>query len=400
MLVRGHLIAQGPAAPPDAVRATMLKLANSLAQGVTGARPEVAAGAGRGAERGCEPASEDAGLGRPGATSPRTPISRTACSTTSSSRPGRRSCSSTTTRSRQASRRSRSRTARRLLDALVVAGALDLEAFAANTSLVDPVVGEARPYPGLVATISRVRALLEGSYLWEAPPRNLQDPLTFRTLPHVLGAAFDALAYVRGVLAVELNAHQGNPIVSADAARVVPAGNFDAVPLAAALDFLRIALAPALTNAAERGLKLLQASQTGLPEGLAAKPHLAEPALSELGTRDPGHRRRGAAARSARVVRAGVDHPARGHRGPDDDGASRGAQARRDGRQLGARVAAIELTIAAQAVDLRGRPALGAGSGRAYELVRGQVPFTDAGETLPPDLEPVVELVRSGALVD
>jgi hypothetical protein len=26
------------------------------------------------------------------------------------------------------------------------------------------------------------------------------------------------------------------------------------------------------------------------------------------------------------------------------------------------------------------------------------VPFTDIGETLPPDLEPVVDLVRSGAL--
>jgi hypothetical protein len=26
------------------------------------------------------------------------------------------------------------------------------------------------------------------------------------------------------------------------------------------------------------------------------------------------------------------------------------------------------------------------------------VPFTNVGETLPPDLEPVVELVRSGAL--
>ena len=62
---------------------------------------------------------------------------------------------------------------------------------------------------------------------------------------------------------------------------------------------------------------------------------------------------------------------------------------------LGARVVAIELTIAAQAVDLRGRPTLGVGTARAYELVRERVPFTDAGETVPPDLEPVVELVRS-----
>ena len=81
--------------------------------------------------------------------------------------------------------------------------------------------------------------------------RNLQDPLTFRTLPHVLGAAFDALGYAKGVVTVELNAHQGNPLVSAEGQKVVPAGNFDVVPLAAALDFVRIALAPALTNAAD-----------------------------------------------------------------------------------------------------------------------------------------------------
>ena len=67
--------------------------------------------------------------------------------------------------------------------------------------------------------------------------------------------------------------------------------------------------------------------------------------------------------------------------------------------ELGTRVVAIGLTIAAQAVDLRGRPALGVGTGHAYALVRERVPFTDAGETVPPDLEPVAELVRSGGLV-
>jgi histidine ammonia-lyase len=66
--------------------------------------------------------------------------------------------------------------------------------------------------------------------------------------------------------------------------------------------------------------------------------------------------------------------------------------------ELGTRVVAIELAIAAQAVDLRGPPVLGAGAGRAFALVRELIPFTDAGEAIPPDLEPVVELVRSGVL--
>lgn len=66
--------------------------------------------------------------------------------------------------------------------------------------------------------------------------------------------------------------------------------------------------------------------------------------------------------------------------------------------ELAARVVAVELTIVAQAVDLRGRPTLGAGTARAYAVVRERVPFTAEGETLPPDLEPLVALARSGVL--
>jgi histidine ammonia-lyase len=396
MLIRGHLVAQGSAAPEDAVRATMLKLVNSLAQGVTGARPEVAEAFVDALNRGATPrvrmlgsvgqadlsANADLVYGvlddfELAAGEALVLVDNNAFSTGLAAL-AVADCET-------------------LLDGLTIAGALDLEAFAANPSLVDPVIGEARPYPGLVATILRVRQLLDGSYLWDEQPRNLQDPLTFRTLPHVLGAALDALGYTKSVLAIELNAHQGNPLVSASASRITPAGNFDAVPMAAALDFLRIALAPALTNAAERGLKLLQASMTGLPEGLAARPHLAEPALSELGAAIQG------IVAEARLLAQPVSFELASttqHEGIEDRTTMAPLAARRLAEmiELGARVVAVELTIAAQAVDLRGRPALGGGTGHAYDLVRECVPFTDAGETLPPDLEPVVDLVRSGAL--
>ena len=51
----------------------------------------------------------------------------------------------------------------RLLDAFDAAGALDLEAFAANLSIVHPAVGRERPYPGLQTTTARLRGLLDGS---------------------------------------------------------------------------------------------------------------------------------------------------------------------------------------------------------------------------------------------
>ena len=393
-LIRGHLVAQGPTAPVEVARATMVKLANMLAQGYSGVRPELAKLLVERLNQGASPRVRMLGSVGQADLGPNADlvegilgdfelaagealvlVDNNALST---------GFAALAIADYEI-----------LLDGLDVCGALDLEAFAANTSIVDEMIPEARPHPGLRSTVSRLRELLAGSYLWSEPPRNLQDPLTFRTLPQVNGATRDALEYAKGVLAIELNAHQGNPAVSAADGRVVSVGNFDIVPLAAALDFLRIALAPALTSAAERALKLLQAPLTGLPEGLAARPHLAEPALSEL-----GHAVQAIAA-EARLLAQPVSYElvsTTQHEGIEDrmTMAPLGARRLAEMVELGARVVAIELTIAAQAVDLRGRPALGRGTGRAYEAVRERVPFTDAGETVAPDLEPVVELVRSG----
>jgi histidine ammonia-lyase len=392
-LIRGHLVAQGPAASTDVVRAMLLKLANMLCQGWSGARAELAQHLVDALNADVRPRVRVLGSVGQADLGPNADlvdgilddfqlaagealvlVDNNAFSTGLAAL-AVSDCS-------------------RLLDWLDAAAALDLEAFAANLSVVDPLVADARPYAGLAATISRVRALLDGSFLWTRPPRNLQDPLAFRTVPQVNGAARDALAYVEGVLTVELNSHQGNPVVAASVGRVVPAGNFDVAPLAGALDFMRIALAPALTTAAERGLKLLQAPLTGLAEGLAAREHLAEPALSEL-----GHSIQGIVA-EARLLAHPVSFEVASttqHEGIEDRTTMAPLAARRLGEmvELGARVVAIELVIACQAVDLRGRPALGAGTSRVYELVRERVPFTAEGETIPADLEPVVELVRS-----
>jgi histidine ammonia-lyase len=54
--------------------------------------------------------------------------------------------------------------------------------------------------------------------------------------------------------------------------------------------------------------------------------------------------------------------------------------------------------LAAQAIDLRGLPKLGVRTQAAYDAVRARIQQTGRGEPPPQDLEPVVELVRSGVL--
>lgn len=398
MLIGGHLIGQGDAAPADVARAMMVTVANGLASGAAGVRPELAQLVVDALNAGATPLIRTLGSVGQADLSANADLANELLGTFELG-PGEglallnSNAYSTGTAALAVADYAT------LLDGLDCAGALDLEAFGANPSPLDPAVGEARPHPGLRETLARLRTLLDGSSLWSDEPRSLQDPLTFRTIPQVHGAARDALRYADGVLRVELNAHQGNPLVVRDEDRIVSVGNFDVVPLAAALDLLRIALAPALTSAAERALKLLQAPLSGLPEGLAAKPGLAEPGLSELGAAVQ------AIAAEARLLAQPVSFELASttqHEGIEDRTTMAPLAARRVAEmvELGARVVAVELTIAAQAVDLRRSVALGRGTGRAYERVRGLVPFTDAGEALPPDLQSVVDLVRAGALGD
>ncbi|MGH3066258.1 MAG: aromatic amino acid lyase [Gaiellaceae bacterium] len=283
-----------------------------------------------------------------------------------------------------------------LLDVFDAAGALDFEAFRANIGALDEAVADSRPYQGVRQTVATLRRLLDGSALWEPEaPRFLQDPLTFRCLPQIHGAARDAMRFVDEQLATELNAHQGNPLVVPAAGKIVSVGNFDSLPLAMALDFVRIALAPVVTSAVERTLKLLSPRFSGLTEGLVAREGSWEDGLSELGVAAQ------AIAAEARLLAQPVSFELAStmqESGVEDRTALTSLGARRLDEMCGlaARVIAIELAVAAQAVDLRGEPRLGAGARATYDVVRSRIPFLGPGDTLPLPLEELSATVRSG----
>lgn len=397
-LILNHLVASGPYAPEEVVRGAMLHLANGFARGSAGVRPELAerviarlndgaappvrmlgsigqadlasmADLAHGLLDGFQPAAKE-GLALLNSNSFSTAIATLAVSDT-----------------------------RRLLDTLDVAGALDLEAFVANLTILNPRIGEVRPYPGLQETIERLRALLVDSYLWEeGSARNLQDPLTFRCVPQVHGAGRDALHFVEGQLAIELNASQENPLIIPDEDRIVSVGNFDVLPLAAAVDFLRLTLASVLTAANERLVKLLEYPLSGLPEGLATERGLAEDSLAEFGVSSQ------ALTAEARLLALPVSFEvaSTSHAEGIEDRmtmAPLGARRLREMVDLGERIATIELVVAAQAVDLRERE-LGTGTRRAREIVREGIAFSGRGDPVPPDLGAVRDAIRSGRFAE
>jgi histidine ammonia-lyase len=171
--------------------------------------------------------------------------------------------------------------ARRLIVAGELTLATSLEAFRANLSPYHSGIASSRPSPALRRTLARLHALLAGSPLWHAGhARMLQDPLSFRSGLHLAAAAREALERAQRVVERWINSYQGNPVVLVEDGVVLSCSNFESADLSAALDYLRLSLAPLLQSAAERVAKLLNERWSGLPTGLLARSGLPESGLS------------------------------------------------------------------------------------------------------------------------
>ena len=133
--------------------------------------------------------------------------------------------------------------AERVAAAADVVAALSLEATNGNPSIVRAAVGDAKPFPGQIASCEAVTEALEGSFLLEpGASRSVQDPLSFRVIPQAHGAFREAIAAARHAVEVELNGRGDNPLVSIDDDEMVHNGNFHPLVMAIAFDQLRIAM--------------------------------------------------------------------------------------------------------------------------------------------------------------
>jgi histidine ammonia-lyase len=397
-LLRDHRMATGPDAPREVVRAAMVRLANGFAKGTSGVRHELLARVVDALNADETPRVRMLGSAGQSDLGPLADLAYGICGDMPlAAKEGISLINNNSFGTGLAALALAD--ALRLLDACTVGAALDWEAFAANTSPLHPAVAAARPYPGIVRRSVLMRELLDGSYLWEpGAARNLQDPLTFRNAAGILGAVDDGLGFACQQLAIELNAAHENPLVAVGDDVIISVPNYEALPLAAALDFARIALVPAISSAQERSVKLLQAPLTGLGTGLQeAEAESNECALSELAW----------ASQSLMVETRSLSHPVSTEtastllaEGIEDRITMAPLAARRLSEEVavGEELLALGLVVAAQAVDVRGCAPLGRGTARAREQVRERYDFVAAGDSIGPDRGEVVELVRSGEL--
>jgi histidine ammonia-lyase len=304
--------------------------------------------------------------------------------------------------------------AARLARTASVAAAMSVEALLGTDVAFAAAYQLARPHPGQVAVAAELRHLLRDSALQQSHhghAHKVQDPYSLRCVPQVHGAVRDALEYLRRVLDVELNSATDNPLVFPDGGlagldtiatgggRVISGGNFHGEPLALALDFAKLALAE-LGSISERRTALLVDARLngGLPPFLTTSPGLESGMMLYQYT--------AAALVSENKVLA---HPASVDSIPtsanQEDHVSMGSISARHARTVlehVEQILAIELLVAAQALDLRlaisGVTQPGAGVRDALALVRSRVPHLDRDREPGPDLAAAVALVRDGRL--
>jgi histidine ammonia-lyase len=281
-----------------------------------------------------------------------------------------------------------------LLDRFDEAAALTYEGMLGNVEALDPAVADARRVPGIPEAIERMRALLEGGALLAGgQSRDLQDPLTMRVVPQTHSAARIAFGHCRSIVEAELVASHDNPSISPDG-RALSNGNFDSVPYGVTIDYLRLALAHVATASCERANKLVHSGFSGLPSGLRDDDGTSEDGLGIVVY--------GASAATAELRLLALPatlelSTASTAEGIEDRVIPATLAARRLAEMTGlARyVAATELYLAAQAVDLRDRSdQLGRGTRRVYDLVRAHAPRRRPGEPPTADLGPLEAALR------
>ncbi len=280
-----------------------------------------------------------------------------------------------------------------------LAAAMTVEGLKGSHKPFLAAIQRVRGHEGQARVAAHLRALLADSEInashQDEHCDKVQDPYSLRCSPQVHGAARDALAFVRRTLEVEANAATDNPLVFAEALDDVPAGtivsggNFHGQPVSQALDLLTIACAQLQTISERRVEQLVNPSLSGLPPFLARNSGLNSGFMIAQVT---------AAALAAETKV--LAHPACVDTIPSsagrEDHVSMGMTA-----ALKARTAvenarsglAIELLVAAQALDLRKPLRAGVGAAAAHAVIRAHVPHMDDDRELHRDIAAVRELM-------
>jgi histidine ammonia-lyase len=396
-LIASHAAGMGDPVEPEVVRAMVLLRARTLATGITGARPDLAAALLRLLDDG--PLPDVPEFGSLGCSGDLAPLAHVALGLDLplEAKEGLALINGTDGMLGMLVLACADLTA--LLRAADVAAAMSVEGLLGTDRAYAADLVALRPHPGQQLSAANMAVLLDGSAIVAShrtgDPR-VQDAYSLRCAPQVHGAARDALAFSESCADRELASAIDNPVVLADG-RVESVGNFHGAPLAHACDLLAIVVADVAAMSERRTDRFLDVARSnGLP------PFLARDAGVDSGLMIAQYTAAGIVSELKRLaVPASVDSiPSSAMQ---EDHVSMGWHAARKLRRSIdglTRVLAIEVLTAARALDLRAPLEPAAATGAVRDAVRAAgVAGPGPDRHLSPEIEAVVRLVDDGSLL-
>ena len=166
---------------------------------------------------------------------------------------------------------------RRLARVADLIGALTTDALRGSDDAFDARLHALRPHAGQRDSAANLWRLLQGSAIRESHrvgDSRLQDPYSVRCMPQVHGAVRDLIADAEAKLAIEMNSVTDNPLVFPEEGVILSGGNFHGEPIALAADCLALGVAELGSISERRIEKLTMGAFSGLPPFLAADPGL------------------------------------------------------------------------------------------------------------------------------
>ncbi len=157
---------------------------------------------------------------------------------------------------------------RRLVRIADLVAAMATDALRGTDSAFDARVHALRPHPGQRASAANIWQLMQGSDIRDSHRQGdirVQDPYSVRCAPQVHGAARDLLADVEKKLVIEMNSVTDNPLIFPEEGDIVSGGNFHGEPMAFAADVLALAVSELGAISERRIEKLTNTAFSGLP---------------------------------------------------------------------------------------------------------------------------------------
>ncbi len=316
--------------------------------------------------------------------------------------------------------------ARHLLRNASVSLCLSLEALRAETACFEDRMMLARAHPGQRRIARSIRQILgdsqrcseparavapwptAGAAVLEAPAKaapRIQDAYSLRCAPQVHGPVLDALEYIDGILATEMNSATDNPLIFKEeqSYSVISGGNFHGQYIAQAMDLLALVLADLSAISDRRSSRLVDpACNFGLPAGLSALNPGVNPGLAGVQSTGTGLVLENTGLCSPASV---ISLPAKANTEDHISNSCFAARRTRTVLENTQTVIAIEMLLAANALDIADKAladfALGTGTDVAWKTLRDHIPVAlGGGRWVGRDIEQVRNLVTQNTVLD